>query len=80
VRFKPELSINFVLRALLRDSRVDVMANMNEPLRTACQNGYVEIVRELLKDNRVNPAYIDNMPLHAACERGHTEVVKVINI
>ena len=53
------------------------MANMNEPLRAACQNNHVDIVKELLRDGRVNPGYIDNMPLHAACEKGNIEIVRV---
>lgn len=63
-----------VVRFLLEDRRVD--PSLNEPLISASNHGFLEIVRELLADGRVHPSTFYNSAIIGASRNGHTEIVR----
>jgi hypothetical protein len=65
-----------VVKALLKDERIDPSANENHALEQACMGMSTEIVKLLLEDKRVNPN--DSLAFKIACAYGCLEIVKLL--
>lgn len=59
---------------LLLQYGADIHFNIDQALRTSCEDGYIDIVRLLLK----NGAYINGDATDRAYREGHTEILKLL--
>lgn len=46
--------------------------------KTACENGYIEVILVLLNDSRINPGANDSFPLRCAASYGNTDIIKIL--
>lgn len=65
-----------VVKALLKDHRIDPTVNSNAVLILACNYGSLEIVEILLDGSLVNPAHNNNKALTTAVMSNKTDIVR----
>jgi hypothetical protein len=68
-----------VIKMLIKDRRVDPIANNNRGIKLSCTCGYTEIVKLLLTDRRVSVQLgKNNDVILLAIEKGHAKVVQML--
>ena len=67
-----------VVKALIKDMRVNPGVDDNLAIRWASWAGHSEIVKLLMRDNRVDPTAVGNEALELATGNGHLDVVNAL--
>jgi len=67
-----------LVKALLKDPRVDPAVGNNIAIINAATGGYTDIVRILLETDGVNPGAQQNAALIGAARLGHSDVVRLL--
>lgn len=67
-----------IVELLLKDGRVDPVAEDNNAIKFASENGHTETVKLLLQNSRVDPGARDNYAIRFASKNGHLEIVKLL--
>ena len=69
-----------IIKVLLESERTDPGCRNDFPIRSACENNYIEIVRILLADRsgKVDPTCFENLPLRYACINGCVEIIRLL--
>lgn len=49
-----------------------------EPILTASERGFTEVIRHLLDDQRTDPSICSNRAIYWACANGHIEIVRLL--
>ena len=65
-----------VVKALLKDPRVNPSAGENYAIQYASEHGHTQVVERLLQDSRVDPSANNNYAIRHAGENGHIRVVE----
>jgi len=63
---------------LIGTNKIDCSILSNKAIKTACENGMVEVVRMLLQRSEVNPGDDHNIAMVNACRNGFVEIVQML--
>lgn len=68
-----------LMKILLNDSRIkNINDRANNPLRSACIKGHVEMVKLLLADKRIEPTLLNNLIFRSAVLHDNYEIAKLL--